>query len=225
MKKRVKITKAPTGKRSVGDQMGYGLYRGQGVRDFEQFNPSDPSANLRSVYPEVPREEANIEVERGEKIIAKDGMSIFDVPGNKHSQGGTPVNAEPGSYVVSDYIQAPKIMQALMGFEVNSNRKKDNTWARVLDSKVKSRDYNRLSNILQKAKNGLEVDPLELKTAQIKFPLYQEYVSKAALGGELSKALIGKEYEIPELGIPALQKMMGDQQDMGMMPSFQHFKK
>lgn len=216
MKKRVKITKAPGGKPSMGDQMGYGLYRGQGVRDFEQFNPTDPSADLRTTYPETSRDKANIEVEKGEKIIAKDGMSIFDVGGKKHSQGGTPVKAEPGSYVVSDFIQAPKIMQAKMGFEVKSNKKKDNTWARVLDSKVKSRDYNRLSNVLQKAKNGMQVDPLELKTAEHKFPLYQEYVSKAALGGELSKAMMGKEYEIPQLGMPALQKMMGGQQGEGM---------
>ncbi len=45
MKKRVKIIKAPSGKPSVGDQMGYGLYRGQGVRDFESF-PKNESATV-----------------------------------------------------------------------------------------------------------------------------------------------------------------------------------
>lgn len=223
MKKRVKLTKSPTGGKHMGDQMGYGLYRGQGVRDFEQFTQNDPASDLRTTYPESPRDKANIEVEKGEKIIARDGLSIFDVGGKKHSKGGTPVKAEPGSYVVSDFIGAPKILQAQMGFEVKSDKKKDNTWARVLDSKVKSKDYNKLSKILQVAQSGMEVDPYELKTAQIKFPVYQDYVSKAALGGELSKALLGKEYEIPQLGMPALQKMQeqqgGGQPQGGGMPA------
>ena len=215
MKKRVKLTKSPSSGKHMGDQMGYGLYRGQGVRDFQQFTQNDPGTDLRTTYPESPRDKANIEVEKGEKIIARDGLSIFDVGGKKHSKGGTPVKAEPGSYVVSDFIGAPKILQAQMGFEVKSDKKKDNTWARVLDSKVKSKDYNRLSQLLQIAQSGMQVDPHELKTAQIKFPVYQDYVSKAALGGELSKALLGKEYEIPQLGMPALQKMQGQQQQGG----------
>jgi len=222
MKKRVKLTKSPTGGKHMGDQMGYGLYRGQGVRDFQQFTQNDPDTDLRTTYPESPRDKANIEVEKGEKIIARDGLSIFDVGGKKHSKGGTPVKAEPGSYVVSDFIGAPKILQAQMGFEVKSDKKKDNTWARVLDSKVKSKDYNRLSQLLQIAQSGMQVDPHELKTAQIKFPIYQDYVSKAALGGELSKALLGKEYEIPQLGMPALQKMQEQQgggQPQGGMPA------
>lgn len=218
MKKRVKLTKSPSSGKHMGDQMGYGLYRGQGVRDFQQFTQNDPDTDLRTTYPESPRDKANIEVEKGEKIIARDGLSIFDVGGKKHSKGGTPVKAEPGSYVVSDFIGAPKILQAQMGFEVKSDKKKDNTWARVLDTKVKSKDYNRLSQLLQIAQSGMQVDPHELKTAQIKFPVYQDYVSKAALGGELSKALLGKEYEIPQLGIPALQKMQGQQQQGGEQP-------
>ena len=216
MKKRVKILRTPGGKKTVGDQMGYGLYRAQGVRDFESFDKEAPEENIKTTYPESPREEANIEVEKGEKIIARDGLSVQDVGGKKHSKGGTPVKAEPGSYVVSDFINAPKEMQKAMGFDaISSNKKKDNTWARVLESKVKSKDYNRLSQILQDAQSGKDVDPYELKTAQIKFPNYQDYVSKAALGGELTKAMMGKPYDIPQIAMPALQKLMGGQQQQG----------
>jgi len=216
MKKRVKILRTPGGKKTVGDQMGYGLYRAQGVRDFESFDKEAPEENIKTTYPKSPREEANIEVEKGEKIIARDGLSVQDVGGKKHSKGGTPVQAEPGSYVVSDFINAPKEMQKAMGFDnIDSNKKKDNTWARVLESKVKSKDYNRLSQILQDAQSGKDVDPYELKTAQIKFPNYQDYVSKAALGGELTKAMMGKPYDIPQIAMPALQKLMGGQQQQG----------
>lgn len=214
MKKRVKIVKAPANKKHVGDQMGYGLYRGQSVRDFDAFyTPGEDESDIRTVYPETDRSKANIEVEgggpgkKGEKIIARDGMSIFDIVGKKHSQGGVPIKAEPGSYVVSDYIKAPKVLQAKMGFEVKSNKPKDNTWARVLDSKVPTKDYNRLSEILKKAAKGEEVDRFELATAKNKFGVYKDYVSKAALGNELTKMMQGKPYNIPEVGIPALQKM------------------
>ena len=206
-KRKVKVVKAPGKGRRVGDQMGYGLYRGQSVRDFNAFTETDPHADMRNMFPEVPRSQANIEVEKGEKIIAKDGMSIYDVGGKKHSQGGTPVKAEPGSYVVSDYIKAPKFMQAKMGFEVQSNKAKDNTWARVLESKVSTKDYNKLAEFLRQAAAGGDIDRFELATAKNKMAVYQDYVSKAALGNELTKMMQGKEYKIPEIGIPALQKM------------------
>jgi len=206
-KRKVKVVKAPGKGRRVGDQMGYGLYRGQSIRDFNAFTETDPHTDLRNVFPEVPRNQANIEVEKGEKIIAKDGMSIYDVGGKKHSQGGTPVKAEPGSYVLSDFIKAPKMMQAKMGFEVKSNKGKDNTWARVLESKVSTKDYNKLAEFLRQAAAGGDVDRYELATAKNKMAVYQDYVSKAALGNELTKMMQGKDYKIPEIGIPALQKM------------------
>lgn len=213
---KIKITGTPLqryadGGKRVGDQMGYGLYRGQSVRDFNAFNKIDQSdyydRTLRHTETGVDRDKANIEAEKGEKIIARDGMSIMDIKGKKHSQGGTPMNAEAGSYILSDFIRADKKMQAAMGFEVKSSKPKDNTWSKVLDSKVKSKDFNRLSQILQEAAAGKEVDPFELATAKSKMPVYADYVSKAALGNELTKMSMGKPYEIPEIAMPALAKM------------------
>lgn len=214
---KIKITGTPKqkfadGGRRVGDQMGYGLYRGQSVRDFNAFNKVDESdyydRSLKNTESGIDRSKANIEAEKGEKIIARDGMSIKDIKGKKHSQGGTPLKAEPGSYILSDFIPADKKLQNAMGFDgIKSKRKGDNTWSKVLDSKVKSKDYNRLSEILQKAAAGKEVDRFELATAKNKMPVYADYVSKAVLGNELTKMKMGKPYEIPEMAIPALQKM------------------
>ncbi len=223
---KIRITGTPgrnqfaDGGRTVGDQMGYGLYRGQAVRDFNAFYKQDEddfASFVKSTEGGVPRALANIEAEEGEKVIAKDGMSILDIKGKKHSEGGTPMDAEPGSYIVSDFIAAPKTMQAAMGFEVPSNKKKDNTWARVLDTKVKSKDYNKLSQILQAAAEGKEVDRFELAMAQAKMPVYQDYVSKAVLGNELSKMLQGKPYEIPEIAMPAMMKLFPETAEQIMM--------
>ncbi len=223
---RIRITGTPgnnqfaDGGRTVGDQMGYGLYRGQSVRDFDAFykqDEDDYASNVKSTEHGVPRPLATIEAEDGEKAIAKDGMSILDIKGKKHSQGGTPMDAEPGSYIVSDFITAPKTMQAAMGFEVPSKKKKDNTWARVLDSKVKSKDYNKLSQILQAAAAGDPVDRFELAMAEAKMPVYQDYVSKAVLGNELSKMLQGKPYDIPEIAMPAMMKLFPEAAEQIMM--------
>ena len=224
---KIRITGTPGSKqffadggKTVGDQMGYGLYRGQSVRDFNAFNKTDEDnydENINYTDSPVPREEANIEAEKGEKRISPDLLSITDILGKKHSGGGTPLKAEPGSYIVSDFITAPKDLQEMMGFNIESKKKRDNTWAKVLDSKVKSKDFNKLSQIIQSAAKGKEVDPFELAMAQTKLPVYQDYVSKAALGNELTKMMQGKQYEIPQIAMPAMMKMFPEmaQQMMG----------
>jgi murein DD-endopeptidase MepM/ murein hydrolase activator NlpD len=226
---KIKIIGTPStefadGGKTVGDQMGYGLYRGQAVRDFNAFNKEDEDnydENVRSTVSKVPREKANIEAEEGEKIIAADGLSIMDIKGKKHSQGGVPMDAKPGSYIVSDFITAPKELQKMFGFETSSNKKKDNTWSKVLDGKVKSKDYNKLSQILQEAAAGKEVDKYELAMAKNKLPLYQNFVSKATLGNEITKMAMGKEYEIPDIAMPSLIKYfpdMAEKMGVGQQP-------
>lgn len=224
---KIKITGTPDNKtyfadggRTVGDQMGYGLYRGQSVRDFNAFYKQDEddfASNVKSTEHGVPRGLATIEAEAGEKAVARDGMSILDIKGKKHSQGGTPMDAQPGDYIVSDFIVAPKSMQRAMGFEIESNKKKDNTWAKVLDSKVKSKDYNKLSAIIQAAAEGKEVDRFELAMAKSKLPVYQDYVGKAILGNELTKMMQGKPYDIPEMAMPAMMKLFPEAAEQIMM--------
>lgn len=75
--------------------------------------------------------------------------------------------------------------------------------------------------IMEQAAAGKEVDPFELATAKNRIPDYQKYISKAALGNELSKAVMGKPFEIPQVGVPALEALAGesraDAQDNPMM--------
>jgi len=210
MKRKVKIVKAPTYKYGghTGDQQNYGLYRGGGnLQDYLTGSEMPSDENIRVTYPEVPREEANIEVEKGEYIVPSDMSALYKVGGKKHSKGGTPVFAQGGEYVVSDYITMPVFLQEILGFEGKTKRKKDNTIAKLLGDKVDAKDYNRLSKLIIDDANGKEVDQYALATARNRMPKYQEYVSKAALGGELSKAVQGKDFEIPEIGVPALNDL------------------
>jgi len=212
MKRKVKITKAPKfahGGMHLGDQQNYGLYRGGGyLQDYVTGTEVPSDKDIRSTYPEVDREEASIEVEKGEKILLPDFSGLYNVGGKPHSKGGTPVKAQGGEYVFSNYITMPEPLQEVFGFKGKSSKKKDNTIAALLGNKVDSKEYNRLSQILQDANDGKPVDQFELKHAQIRFPEYMELMQKAMVGGELSKAIQGKDFKIPENAMPALEKLM-----------------
>jgi hypothetical protein len=250
MKRKVVITNTPEFKAggvtpgmSIGAQLNYGLYRG-GLLKTNLQGTEQSDDDVRTVYPEATDDNGvkpNIEVEgrgkgkKGEKIVMPDMASIYDIKGKTHEQGGVPIMAEGGSYIVSDHITGSEEMQKALGFEPHKSKaKKNNTWAKILDRKIPTKDYNRLSQILQDAQQGKDVDPYELATAKARFPGYQQYVGRAILGGELSKAMQGKEYNIPDMARPALDSLQGisrnqnlDEQPLveakfgGYMPQFQ----
>lgn len=95
---RIRIKKAP----QKGDQRDYSLY------DRSTLNPGpvDSSEQVKNTMGPVDREDANIEVERGEVVVGdtnQDGfLELFTFTGKRHSQGGTPVNIPPGSFIFSD---------------------------------------------------------------------------------------------------------------------------
>jgi hypothetical protein len=204
---KVRITKAPQGL-STGDQQGYGLYRNERFVSGQDTTKED-EGSARNVYPEVDREDATIEAEKGELIITPGMERLMKIGGKKHSKGGTPIYAQGGEYVVSDYITGPDMIKDALGFESGSKKKKDNTWAKLLQKKVDPKDYNRNMEIMEQAAAGKEVDPFELAAAKNRIPDYQKYISKAALGNELSKAFVGKPFEIPQVGMPAMEALMG----------------
>lgn len=207
MKYKIRVTKAPQGM-STGDQNGYGLYRNERFV-LGQDTSKEDEGSARNVYPEVDREDATIEAEKGELIITPGMERLMKVGGKKHSQGGTPIYAQGGEYVVSDYITGPEMIKDALGFDSVSKKKKENTWAKLLGKKVDPKDYNRNMEIMEQAAAGKEVDPFELATAKNRIPDYQKYISKAALGNELSKAFMGKPFEIPQVGMPAMEALMG----------------
>lgn len=217
MKRKVKVTQVPKyGYGHTGDQQNFGLYRGGGnLQDYLQGSEDAPNdEDIRTYYPEEKNQEnANVEVERGELI--KDSKYLYKVGGEKHSKGGTKVNVEPGAYVFSDYIVMEPALREAFAFSGTSNKKKQNTIAALLNKKVDVKDYNRNKEIIEKAQLGSEVDQYSLNTAINRLPDYDKYISRAALAGELSKAFQGKPFEIPQIGVPALQELMGgdDRQD------------
>ena len=68
--------------------------------------PDNPYGSINNTIKEVPREEANIEAEGGETVYADvdgdGGLEHMKVSGNRHTQGGVPLNVPEGTFIFSD---------------------------------------------------------------------------------------------------------------------------
>ncbi|HEY4062325.1 MAG TPA: hypothetical protein VGM30_10515 [Puia sp.] len=205
------------GSPSTGDQQNLGLFTNQTVRiDPNDYNRPAGIDDVRTTYPEVPAEQANVEVEKGEVVVSPDLATIYKAGGKKHSAGGTKIKAQEGAYIVSDFIKTdPRVLQTL-GFDPEKDGKQ--TWAKLLQSKVDPAYYNTLASVLSDKEKGKDVDPYLYNTAKVKMPGLQEIVSKVALGNELSKAVQGKQYNIPQIAGLAMQGLQYQEPKPGDQP-------
>ena len=89
---------------TTGDQSNYGLVQFPLLDDSPTHGSPFDSVNY-SLSP-VPREEANLEAEKGETVLTdmnNDGdFELYDIPGKRHHKGGTPLNLPPQSFIYSD---------------------------------------------------------------------------------------------------------------------------
>jgi hypothetical protein len=98
----IKIKSVPN-KAKTGSQLDYSLVD----RNTLFLKPNTPvDSNVKNTMGAVPRDEANIEAEGGETVVGdinNDGyLEHQTIVGKRHSQGGTPLNVPPGSFIFSD---------------------------------------------------------------------------------------------------------------------------
>lgn len=96
---RIRIKTAP----KLGDQVDYSFYDSR-YRNAGMGGSAEDE--VKTTMGPVPREEASIEVERGEVVVGdtnKDGfLELFTFTGKPHSKGGTPVDVPAGSFIYSN---------------------------------------------------------------------------------------------------------------------------
>ncbi len=99
---KIKINKLPKGYMLKGGQIIKEASMG-GASTSSNYNDAQSYA---STLKAVPREEANIEAEKGETVltdISGDGTyQMFNIGGKRHAQGGTPLNLPEQSFIYSD---------------------------------------------------------------------------------------------------------------------------
>ncbi len=89
---------------TTGDQSNYGLV---GVPHIDNTNGGDsPFSSVNYSLAPVPRDQANLEAEKGETVLTdmnNDGdYELYDIGGNRHGSGGTPLHLPPQSFIYSD---------------------------------------------------------------------------------------------------------------------------
>lgn len=93
---------------STGDQRNFGLVTTPPLPSsgFDSTQSDGMSGRIASSLPGVPRDQANLEAEKGETVLTdmnNDGnFELYSIGGNRHHSGGTPLNLPPQSFIYSD---------------------------------------------------------------------------------------------------------------------------
>ncbi len=189
---KVRIKKAPTGGTqrvrvtSLPNQLSPNFVPGEAM--------SAPKFEVANTLQPVPRKDANIEAEKGETVLMPDKGGLpahYKIGGNRHSNGGTPLNVTKDSFVYSDTkklkIKDPDIL-AEFG-------KSKGAWTPA--DLAKKYDINKFRKILQDPDSDL----IMVSTAEKMISNYNLKLAKLALVQESKK---GFPQGIPEAAMPYL---------------------
>tara|TARA_R100000700_G_scaffold41043_1_gene59235 strand:- start:259 stop:2802 length:2544 start_codon:yes stop_codon:yes gene_type:complete len=90
----------------TGDQYNYHLVTNTDTHWHNGNGDIEGGRKVNTSIQPVPREEANIEAEKGETVLTDmndDGVfELYNIAGKRHSRGGTPLDLPPQSFIYSD---------------------------------------------------------------------------------------------------------------------------
>lgn len=199
---KVRIKKLPNkamGGTKTGQQTADGALAIQptamGGADIDQYI-GEKETEVKATLQPIPREEANVEVEKGEIVAGDlngDGMLESYVAGGKrHSQGGTPLNLPDDTFIFSDTksmrIKDPNMLQKF-GKSPGSYTPADI---------AKQYDINKYRKILQDPNS----DAIDRKTAELMIRNYTIKLGALALAQESKK---GFPQGVPLIARPFLE--------------------
>ena len=182
---------------AYGGQMGYGL--DLGARRLWMNQDGDESSKTNKTIKEVPREYANIEAEGGETIVipGDNGMNQhFNIEGNRHTNGGVPLNVPEESFVFSDTKKMKLGGSVLKLFGKSEKSSKKFTPADL----AKQYDLNKYTSVLEDP----NADALKKRTAELMIQNYNKKLAQLALVQEGKK---GYPQGIPKIAQEYFSKM------------------
>jgi hypothetical protein len=154
-----------------------------------KFDPTE-SSSVKADLPEVNTKikenpyRANVEIEKDELVLKPDLTAIHKTVGKKHSQGGTNVFLEGGSFVFSADKSLSLSQDDLDNFELKGTSKNQkNTPAKVLEKNVDPEHYNTLVAILDDPKK----DDISKQSAQMMLEKYFNIIGNIAYVQEEKK--------------------------------------
>ena len=203
MKRRVKITKLPSF--GHGSEVRLGGGDTKGGYPVDSAKNSLPDLNVSSFISPVPRDQANIEAEKGETMITPMGddartktlPKTFTIGGKKHSGGGTPLNVPDGTFVFSDHLKETN--QDIHAFFNKKPKKSGYTYAELSKPYMVNKDLKHLIDSSS--------DKISQETAKMNIQNKLEKLSLLSLLQESKKGFgDGEEFEVPEVGMVHLEK-------------------
>jgi hypothetical protein len=178
---KIRITGGPNAKMAYGGQSGYGFDLGQ--RNTYAAMPKGKIQTVSDTIQEVPRDQANIEAEKGETVYADvdgDGVSEhMNIEGRRHVDGGTPLSVPEGSFVFSDTKKMIVKDEAILAKFGMAPRKQGYTPAEI----AKKYDINKYKAIIEDENS----DSVMKNTAQLMVKNYQKKLAELALVQEEMK--------------------------------------
>lgn len=158
---------------------------------------SEPDVEVNSTLKPVPRDQANLEAEKGEVAMlpGKGGIpSTFKIAGEKHYNGGTPLNLPPDSFIYSDTKNMRIKDQAILA-QFGITQKGAYTPAEI----AKKYDINKFKKILA----DKDTDKLQRETAEGMIANYNLKLAKLAL---LQESMKGFPQGIPMVAMPYIEQ-------------------
>lgn len=165
----------------------------------DQGQANAPENNLKRTIQPVPRQLANLEAEKGEVVVGDlvgVGMpQSYIIGGKRHSEGGSPLNLEEGSFIFSDTNDMKFKKKQDADILAMFGEKNTKTPADI----AKKYDMNEFVKILMDPNS----DQLDKETAEMNLENYQEKLGLLALAQEAKK---GFPDGIPDIAMPVAQK-------------------
>lgn len=161
----------------------------------------EPPTDVRKKLEPVDRENANVEAEKGETVaMVKSGglLSLYDIGGKRHAQGGTPLNLPEKSFVFSDFKTKLKIKDPAILSYFNKTSKKGK---RGYTPAEISKQYD-INEYLRVLKDPMST-PVQISTAE------QNIMNSTIKLGQLAlvqESMKGFPDGIPEIAYPYLYK-------------------
>lgn len=214
--RKVRIKGLPKGKDGGANQesgANVGLQRFMsGTKKFDnglnQF--AQPDIEVNKSISAVPREQANIEAEHNEQVVVPGLGGIpesYTVKGQRHANGGVPLNLEQDSFIFSDHKKEMKIKDKEILEEFGTKPGKGKHKGKTPAQLAKKFDINEYKKILMDP----DTDKMERETAEQMIKNYNMKLGKLALVQESMK---GFPQNIPAIAKPYLE-MIGQNTEMG----------
>ena len=155
----------------TGDQSNYGLVTTNPSMDLNKNGAED----IRYSISKVPRDEANVEAEGGETVLAdlnNDGkFGLYDINGPRHANGGVPLYLPEQSFVFSDFNKLKFGKQEMAELGIESKKKK--TPAKISKKFSLNEYYGKINDPyadkIQVESAELMMDKNKMKLSQLAF--------------------------------------------------------